>query len=166
MNQALPDVQAEFRKGRGTRDQIASICWIIEKTREFQRNMYLCFMTMLKPLAVWIMTNCGKLLESWLYQTILPVSWETCTWVKKQQLEPCMEQLIGSRSRKEYERAVCSRPVCLTYQAGWVISWNQDRQEKHQQPWIWGWYHSNVRKWRGTKRASSQGWRRTVKEPI
>ena len=51
-NQALPDVQAGFRKGRGTRDQIASICWIIEKTRGFQKNIYLCFMTMLKPLTV------------------------------------------------------------------------------------------------------------------
>ena len=64
-NQALPDVQAGFRKGRGTRDQIASICWIIEKTRGFQKNIYLCFMTMLKPLTVWIMTNSGKFLATW-----------------------------------------------------------------------------------------------------
>ena len=49
------------------------------------------------------------------YQTILPVSRETYTWVKKQQLEPCMEQLIGSRSRREYEKATCCHPVCLTY---------------------------------------------------
>ena len=61
------------------------------------------------------MTNCGKLLERWKYQTILPVSWETCMWGKKQQLEPCMEKLIGSRSRKEYNRAVCYHPDCLTY---------------------------------------------------
>ena len=73
-NQELPDVQAEFRKGRGTRDQIASICWIIEKTRGFQKNIYLCFMTMLKPLTVCIITNCEKLLKSWEYQTILSVS--------------------------------------------------------------------------------------------
>ena len=49
------------------------------------------------------------------YQTILPVSWETCMWVKKQQLKPCMEQLIGLRSRKEYDRAVCCHPVCLIH---------------------------------------------------
>ena len=59
--------------------------------------------------------NCGKLLKRWEYQTILPVSQETCMQVKKQQLEPCMEQLIDSRSRKEYRRAVCCHPICLTY---------------------------------------------------
>ena len=68
----------------------------------------------LKPLTVWIMTNCGKLLERWAYQTILPVSWETCMQFKKQQLESCTEQLIGSRLGKEYNRAVCCHPVCLT----------------------------------------------------
>ena len=60
MNQELPDVQAGFRKGRGTRDQIADIRWIIEKTRGFQENICFCFIGMLKPLAVWITTNCGK----------------------------------------------------------------------------------------------------------
>ena len=61
------------------------------------------------------MTNYGKLLEVCEYQTILPVSWETCMQVKKQQLEPCMENLTGSKLRKEYDRAVCCHPVCLTY---------------------------------------------------
>ena len=61
MNHELPDVQAGFRKGRGTRDQIANIHWIIEKAREFQKNIYFCFITMSKPLTVWITTNCGKL---------------------------------------------------------------------------------------------------------
>ena len=56
MNCELPDVQAEFRKGRGTRDQIAKICWIIEKAREFQKNIYFCLLTMPKPLTVWITT--------------------------------------------------------------------------------------------------------------
>ena len=60
VNRELPDVQASFRKGRGTRDQIASIHWIIEKAREFQKNIYFCFMTMPKPLTVWITINCGK----------------------------------------------------------------------------------------------------------
>ena len=55
-------VQAGFRKGRGTRDQIANICWIIEKAREYQKNIYFCFflLTMPKPLTVWIITNSGK----------------------------------------------------------------------------------------------------------
>ena len=70
----------------------------------------------LTSLTVWIMTNCGKLLERWEYQTILPVSWDTCMHVKKQQLEPCMEQLLGCCwSRKEYNKVVCCHPVCLTY---------------------------------------------------
>ena len=58
MNHELPDIQAGFRKGRGTRDQIANICWIIEKIRGFQKNIYFCFLTMPKPLTVWITTNC------------------------------------------------------------------------------------------------------------
>ena len=72
-NQELPCVQAGFRKGRGTREQIANIRWIIEKAREFQRNIYLCFIDYAKTF-VWIMMNCGKLLERWEYQTTLPVS--------------------------------------------------------------------------------------------
>ena len=58
MNRELPDVQARFR---GTRDQIANICWIIEKAREFQKKTYIsASLTMLKPLTVWITINCGK----------------------------------------------------------------------------------------------------------
>ena len=60
MNHELPDVQAGFRKGRGTRDQIATICWIMEKAREFQKNIS-ALLTMPKLLTVWITINCGKL---------------------------------------------------------------------------------------------------------
>ena len=59
----LPDIQARFRKGRGTRDQIDNIHWITEKAREFQKNIYFCFLAMPKPLTVWITTNCGKFLK-------------------------------------------------------------------------------------------------------
>ena len=72
------------KRGAGTRDQIANIRWIKEKAREFQKNIYLCFIDCAKAF-VWIMTNCGKLLERWEYQIILLVSWETCMQVKKQQ---------------------------------------------------------------------------------
>ena len=65
----LPDVQAGFRKGRGTRDQIANIRWIIERARAFQKNIYFCFIDYAKPLIVWITTNCGKFLKRWEYQT-------------------------------------------------------------------------------------------------
>ena len=74
VNQELPRVQVVFRKGRGTRDQIASIHWIIRKAREFQRNSYCCFIDYAKPLTVWITTNCGKFFKRWEYQTTLPAS--------------------------------------------------------------------------------------------
>ena len=60
VNSELPDVQAGFRKGRGTRDQIVNIHWMMEKGREFQKNSISALLTMPKPLTVWITTNCGK----------------------------------------------------------------------------------------------------------
>ena len=68
MNQELADVQAGFRKGRGTRDQIANICWIIKKTGEYQKNIDFCFIDYAKYF-VWITTNCGKYLKKQEYQT-------------------------------------------------------------------------------------------------
>ena len=84
MNQELPDVQAGFRKGRGTKDQIDNICWIIKKAREFQKNI--CLLTTPKPLTVWITANYGKFLKTWEYQMTWPASHEICMQVKKQQL--------------------------------------------------------------------------------
>ena len=72
-NRELPDVQAGFKKGRGSRNQIANIRWIIEKAREFQINIYFHFIDYTKAF-VWITTNCGKFLKRWEYQTTLPVS--------------------------------------------------------------------------------------------
>jgi len=60
MKHELPDVQAGFRKGRGTKDQIANICWIIEKAREFQKNIYFCFIDYANAFDCWIIINCGK----------------------------------------------------------------------------------------------------------
>ena len=69
MNRELPDVQAGFRKGRGTRDQIADIHWIIKKAREFQKKTFTsALLTTPKPLTVWITTNCEKFLKRWEYQ--------------------------------------------------------------------------------------------------
>ena len=93
VNCELPDVQAGFRKGRGTRGQIANICWIIKKAREFQKNICFCLLTMPKPLTVWITINCGKFWKRREYQTTWPASWEICRkHVRKQQLELDMEQ--------------------------------------------------------------------------
>ena len=68
MNHELPDVQAGFTNGKGTRDQIANIRCLIKKAREFQKYIY-CFLTMTKPLTVWITTNCGKFFKRCEYQT-------------------------------------------------------------------------------------------------
>ena len=69
VNWELPCVQAGFRKCTGTRDQIANICCIIEKARGFQKNIYFSALTTLKPLTLWITTNCGKFSKWWQYQT-------------------------------------------------------------------------------------------------
>ena len=90
MNQELSDVQAGFRKGRGTINQIANIRWIIEKAREFQKYIYFCFIDHVK--AFDFTKNSGKFLERWEYQTTLPASWETFMQVKKQQSELHMEK--------------------------------------------------------------------------
>ena len=74
VHQELPDVQAGVRKGRGTRDQIANICWIIEKAREFQKNIYLCFINYSKAFDCVDHDKLWKALKRWEYQTILPVS--------------------------------------------------------------------------------------------
>ena len=83
VNRELPDVQTGFRKGRGTRDQIANIHWMIKKGREFQKNIYFCFINHAKVF-VWITTNCGKFFKTWEYHTTWPASWETYMQVKKQ----------------------------------------------------------------------------------
>ena len=95
VNHELPDVQAGFRKGRGTRDQIANIHWIIEKAREFQKNISFCFIDYAKT--VWITINCGKFWKRWEYQTTWHASWEICMQVRKQQLELDIEQQTGSK---------------------------------------------------------------------
>ena len=105
VNREFPDVQAGFRKGRGTRNQIANIHLIIKKAKEFQKNIYFCFIDYTKAF-VWITANCGKFFKRWEYQTTWPASWEICIQVKKQQLELDMEQQTGSKSGKEYIKAV------------------------------------------------------------
>ena len=91
LNCELPDVQAGFRKGRGTRDQIANIHWIIKKAREFQKNIYFCFIDYAKAFDCLTTTKCGKFFKRWEYQTTWPSSWEVCMQARKQQLELDME---------------------------------------------------------------------------
>ena len=96
MNRELPDVQAGFRKGRGTRDQIANIHWIRKSKRVPEKHLLLLYWSLSKPLTVWITTN-WKILQDMEYQTTWPASWRICMHVKKQQLELDMEQQTGSK---------------------------------------------------------------------
>ena len=95
MNHELPDIQAGFRKGRGTGDQIANIHWIIEKAREFQKNIYFCFIDYAKAFNCVDHNKLWKILKE-MDQTTWPASWETCMHVMKQELELDMEQPTGS----------------------------------------------------------------------
>ena len=97
VNRELPEVQAGFRKGRGTRDQIANIRWIMEKAREFQKNIYFCFIVYAKAFDCVDHKKLWKILKEWEYQTTWPASWEICMQVRKPQLELDMEQQTGSK---------------------------------------------------------------------
>ena len=91
MNYELPDVQAGFRKGRRTRDQIANICWNIEKAREFQKNIYFCFIDYAKAFDCVDHNKLWKILWEREYQYTLSASWDIFMQVKKQQLELDLE---------------------------------------------------------------------------
>ena len=123
VNREFPDVQAGFRKGSGIRDQIANICWIIEKAREFQKNIYFRFTDCAKTFDCVDHKTYGKFLKRWEYQTTWPASWEICMQVKKQQLESDMEQWTDSKLGKEYIKAVYCYHAYLTLYAGYVM-WN------------------------------------------
>ena len=97
VNCELPDVQTGFIKGRGTRYQIANISWINKTAREFQKNIYFCFVDYAKAFDCVDHNKLWKILQEWEYQATWPASWEICTQVKKQQLELDMEQQTGSK---------------------------------------------------------------------
>ena len=135
MNQEVLDGQAPFRRGRGTRDQIANIHWIIEKAWEFQRKKFT--FASLTTLNLCGLQQTGKFLKRWEYQTIWPAAWETGMQVKKQQLELDMEQ----RTMKNWERSttklyIVTLLIKLLYrvrhvkcQPRWTTRWNQDCQD-------------------------------------
>ena len=97
MNRELLDVQAGFRKGRGIRDQIANIHWIMEKAREFWKNIYLCFIDYVKAFNCVDHNKLWKILKEMGIPDHLTASWEICMQVRKQQLELDMEQQTGSK---------------------------------------------------------------------
>ena len=114
MLDSLPDVQTGFRKGRGTRDQIANIHWISEKARDFQKNIYFYFTDYAKVFDCVDHNKLWKILKRWEYQTSWPASWKICMQLKKQQLEPDMEQQTGSKLVEAYIKAVYCHPAYLT----------------------------------------------------
>ena len=83
VNWKLPDVQAGFRKGRGTRDQMTTSVGSLKKQENSRKTSISALLTTSKPLTVWITTNCGKFFKRWEYQTTWPASWEICVQVKK-----------------------------------------------------------------------------------
>ena len=126
------------------------------KKQEFQKNIY-CFIDYVKAFDCVNHHKFWKILR-WEYQTTLPASWEICMQVKKQWLEPDIEQKTGFRLGKEYVKALYCHLAYLTYMQnmsckmpGWSTSWNQDCQEKYQQPHVCRWYHPYGRKRGRTK---------------
>ena len=113
MNCELPDVQAGFRKGRGSRDQIANICWIIEKATEFQKNI--CFIDYSKAFDSVDHNKLWKILKEMGLPDHLTCLLRNLYAGKEQQLEPDMEQQAGSKLEKEYVKAVYCHPAYLTY---------------------------------------------------
>ena len=128
MNCELPDIQAGFSKGRGTRDQISNIHWIIEKARKFQKNTYFCFIDYAEAFDC---VDYNKLENSRDgVSDHLPVSWDSYMRVKKQHLEPYMEQLTGSTLGKEYDKVVYCHSAYLTFMQS--TSWEMLGWKKHK----------------------------------
>ena len=141
LNRELPDVQAGFRKGRGTRDQTANICWIMEKAREFQKIHHAKAIDCVDHNKLW------KILKEMGIPDRL-----TCLLRNLYAgQEAAVRNLYGTTDWLRIDKGVqqgCLLPSCLTYTwahhakcwAGWVTSWNQDCWKKYQQPQISGWY--------------------------
>ena len=104
MNCELPDVQAGFRKGRGTRDQISNIHWIIEKAKEFQKNIYFCFIDYAKAFDCVDHNKLWKILKEMVIPDHLTCLLRNLHTVKKRQLELYLEKQTGSKSRKSTSR--------------------------------------------------------------
>ena len=137
VNKELADLQAGFRKGWGTKDQIANIYWIIEKARAFQTNIYFCFIGYAKAFDCVYHNKLWKVLKEMGTTDLLTCLLKNMC-ASQEGTEPDMEQQTGSKLGKEYVKAVYCHSAYLTYmqstscQPGWSSSWNQDCQEKYQ----------------------------------
>ena len=115
MNRELPDVQASFRKGRGTRDQIGNIRWIIEKSREFQKNIYFCFIDYAKALDCVDHNKLWKILKEMGIPDHLTCLLRNLYAGREATVRTGHEQQTGSKSGKEYVKTVYCHPAYLTY---------------------------------------------------
>ena len=130
MDHELPDIQAEFRKGRGTRDQIANIHWIIEKAREIQKIIYFSFIDYAKAFDCVDHNKLWKILKEMGIPDHLICLLRNLLQVRKQQLELDMEQQPGFKQEKQYIKAVCCHPAYLTYMQS--TSWEMLDWMKHK----------------------------------
>ena len=130
MNHELPDVQVGFRKGRGTRDQIANICWIIEKAREFQRNIYFCFIDYAKAYDCVDHNKLWKILKEKGIPDHLNCLWRNLYAGQEATVRTGHGKQTGSKSGKEYVKAVYCHPAYLTYMQS--ISWEMLGWMKHK----------------------------------
>ena len=133
--------------------------WSWKKEESSRKISISALLTMPKPLTVWITTNWGKFFKRWEYQTSWPASWEICMQVKKQQLELDIEQHTGSKSGKEYVRAVYCHSAYFTYMQNTsckMLGWMKHKLESRlpggtSKPQICRWHHPYGKKWRRTK---------------
>ena len=146
-----------------------------KKQQSYGKTSTSALLTMLKPLTVWITTNCEKFFKRWEYQATWPASWEICMQIKKQQLELDMEQQTGSKSGKEYIKAVYCHPAYLTsmQSTSWeMLGWQKHKLESRLPGEVSitsdsRWYHPYGKKWRRIKEPldeSERGeWKVTLK---
>ena len=130
VNWEPPDVQAAFRKGRGTRDQIANIHWLIGKARKFQKNIYFCFTEYAKAFDCVAPNKLWKILQEMVISDHLTCFLQNLYAGQEEQLELDMEQQIVSKLEKEYVKTVYCHPVYLTYMQG--TSWETLGWKKHK----------------------------------
>ena len=142
MHQELPDVQTGLEKAEEPEVILPTSVGSSKKQENFRKTSTSALLTMPKPLTVWITTNwkilkeirtnCGKFLKRLQYQNTLPASWEICMQVKKQQLEPDMEQQTCSKLRKEYVKAVYCHPAylaCMQSKSCKMLGWMEHKLE-------------------------------------
>ena len=115
VNRELPDVQAEFRKGRGTRDQIANICWLIGKAREFQKNIYFCFIDNAKAFDCVDHSKMWEIMKEMGIPDHLTCLLRNLDAGQEATVRTNVEQQTGSKLGKEYIKAVYCHPAYLTY---------------------------------------------------